>query len=259
MPAACLIGHTGFVGGNLAAQFSFDGLYHSRNIEQIRGKSYDLMVCSGVSAVKWQANRFPAEDRAAIDRLLQNLKTVRARRVVLISTVDAYPHTRGVDESFDPHGQANHAYGTNRLYVEDAIRESYPHVHIVRLPGLFGPGLKKNIIYDLLHNNNLEAINPRSRFQFYDVRRLWQDLEVVLKDDLRLVNFATGPLENSKIVQRFFPGKQIGAQASAPVAYDMRTMYAQRFGGSGGYLYDAEQVLTFLGDWIRQNQQGVAA
>jgi hypothetical protein len=259
MPATCLIGHTGFVGGNLQRQFSFGELYHSSNIEQIRGKYFDVMVCSGVSAVKWQANRFPVEDRAAIDRLLRNLTTVSAARVILISTVDVYPRIEGIDELFDPHGIPNHAYGINRLYVEDTIRKSFPHAHIVRLPGLFGPGLKKNIIYDLLHDNNLEIINPRNRFQFYDVRRLWQDLQPVLHDGLKLVNFATEPIETSEIVRRYFPDKQIGSQAAAQIKYDMQTVYAERFGGSGGYLYSAEQVLTWLGDWILQLRKGVAA
>ena len=37
MPDA-LIGHTGFVGGNLAAQHPFNTWYNSKNIEAVRGK-----------------------------------------------------------------------------------------------------------------------------------------------------------------------------------------------------------------------------
>jgi nucleoside-diphosphate-sugar epimerase len=255
----CLIGHTGFVGGNLAGQYAFDDCYHSRNIEQIRGRSYDLIVCCGVSAVKWQANRFPAEDRAAIDQLLKNLAFVTAARSILISTVDVYPLAEGVDESFDPHGHANHAYGTNRLHVEDTIQQLFGCGHVVRLPAIFGPGLKKNVIYDLLHDNCLEAIHPHSKFQYYDVRRLWQDLQTVMRNDLRLINFATEPIETRQIVRRYFPGKQVGGQAVLPATYDMRTRYAEHVGGSGGYFYSAEQVLGYLGDWIRQDQKGVAA
>ena len=95
MAGTCLIGHTGFVGGNLVRQYAFEDCYNSRNIEQIRGRSYDLLVCCGVSAVKWQANQFPAEDRAGIDRLLENLASVTAARSILISTVDVYPSANG--------------------------------------------------------------------------------------------------------------------------------------------------------------------
>jgi hypothetical protein len=259
MPGTCLIGYTGFVGGNLARQHSFDDRYNSRNIEQIRGKSYDLLVCCGVSAVKWQANRFPDEDRAAIDRLLENLALVTAQRSILISTIDIYPSTEGVDESFDPHGLPNHPYGVNRLRVEDTIRQLFHCANIVRLPGLFGPGLKKNVIYDLLHDNCLDAMHPHGSFQYYDVRRLWRDLEVVMRNNLSVSNFATRPIETWEIVQRYFPGKQIGSQNARPSAYDMRTQFAEYFGGSDGYIYSREQVLADLGDWIREDKRGVAA
>jgi nucleoside-diphosphate-sugar epimerase len=257
MSRACLIGYTGFVGGNLARQYAFDDCYNSRNIEQIRGRSYDLVVCCGVSAVKWQANRFPAEDRSAIDRLLKNLEFVTATQSILISTVDVYPSTEGVDESFDPHGHSNHPYGTNRLIVEDTFHQLFESVQIVRLPALFGPGLKKNVIYDLMHDNCLDAIHPHGSFQYYDVRRLWRDVEVVTRNNLKVVNFATRPIETCEIVQRYFPGKKVASQAARPVAYDMRTQYAEYFGGSDGYVYSAEQVLGDLGDWICEDKKGV--
>jgi nucleoside-diphosphate-sugar epimerase len=259
MPGACLIGNSGFVGGNLARQYSFDDCYNSRNIEQIRGRSYDLLVCCGVSAVKWHANRFPAEDRARIDRLLKQLSYVRATRAILISTVDVYPSTKGVDESFDPHGHSNHPYGINRLHVEDTIREFFGSAHVVRLPALFGPGLKKNVIYDLLHDNCLDAIHPHGSFQYYDVRRLWRDLQTVTGNNLSVVNFATGPIETSEIVRRYFPAKQIVSEAATPPGYDMRTKYADHFNGGGGYIYRSEEVLADMGDWIQKEERGVAA
>jgi len=259
MSKSCLIGHTGFIGSNLARQHPFDDCYHSVNIEQIRGRSYDLLVCSGVSAVKWRANRFPQEDRTAIERLLDNLAHVSAARVILISTVDVYPHLVGVDESTDPHGDANHAYGTNRLFVEDSVQSLFGRTHIVHLPAMFGPGLKKNVIYDLLHDNCLEAIYPHSRFQYYDVRRLWADIQVILQHNLPVVNFATEPIRTYDIVNRYFPGKPIGSPDTPAVSYDIRTRHAACFGGSRGYVYSSEQVLTQLGDWIHQGGKEAAA
>jgi NAD dependent epimerase/dehydratase family len=259
VPVSCLVGHTGFVGGNLARQHSFAHLFNSHNIEEIHGQTYDLIVCCAVPAVKWSANRNPSEDRAGIDRLLANLKTAQAARFILISTMDVYPQTVAVDESCDPHGEPNHPYGANRLYAEDRIRESFARVQIVRLPGLFGPRLKKNTIYDLIHNNDLDRINPNSRLQFYDVRRLWKDLEIVINHDLRLVNFATGPVQCSEIVERYFPGKSIGAHPSPAADYNVRTLYGHWFGDGDAYMYSAQQILSFLGDWIRKETKGAAA
>src|SRR6266852_10340 len=105
--STALIGHTGFLGGNLARQFSFDECYRSTNIAAIRAREFDLLVSSGVTARKWWANQNPAEDRARIDSSLGNLVSVRARRVVVLSTVDVYPAPFGVDEVCDCHSRPN--------------------------------------------------------------------------------------------------------------------------------------------------------
>ena len=47
--------------------------------------------------------------------------------------------------------------------------------HQARLPGLFGPDLRKNVLFDLLHDNLLEKIQPRSTFQWFDVELTWED------------------------------------------------------------------------------------
>src|ERR1044071_4968884 len=88
MPSA-LIGYTGFVGGNLLKQGTFEGRYNSKNVESIAGQTYDLVVVAGTTAEKWKANRNPEADGKAIGRLTTALEQVNAARVVLISTVDA--------------------------------------------------------------------------------------------------------------------------------------------------------------------------
>src|SRR5947209_18546431 len=93
-----LIGYTGLVGGTLLRQTRFDDLYNRGNIESIAGRSYDLLVCAGAPAQKWLANREPGPDRANLERLMTALATVKARQVVLISTVDVWPIPVDVDE-----------------------------------------------------------------------------------------------------------------------------------------------------------------
>ena len=252
-----LIGYSGFVGSNLARQTSFETLYNSKNIAEIEGRSFDLLVCAGVSAVKWWANQHPEEDRQAIDRLLGPLATVRAHKAILISTVDVYPVAVGADETFVCAGKANHAYGTHRLCVEEFFQNRFTDLHIVRLPGLFGPGLRKNVIYDLMNDNCLDAINPESSFQYYDTRRLWSDIEKTIGLGLRLVNFVTEPVETRLIIDRYFAGKNVGASAGRKGAYDLRSVYAAQFGGVNGYMANAEEVLAQLGSYLSESRRAI--
>lgn len=45
-----IVGHTGFVGGNLCAQHVFEAKYNSKNIQDIAGKHFDTLVFAGARA-----------------------------------------------------------------------------------------------------------------------------------------------------------------------------------------------------------------
>lgn len=146
-----LIGYTGFVGGNLNNQINFDKRYNSGNINDIKGENFDIIYCAGVSAVKWFANQNPEKDLLGINSLIENLKTINAKMFVLISTIDIYPEFENINEDSIPNVEKQDAYGKNRFYLENWVKENFKNYLIVRLPALFGKGLKKNFIYDLLN------------------------------------------------------------------------------------------------------------
>lgn len=245
-----LIGYTGYVGTNLFRQRPFDYLYNSKNIEDICGRSFELIVCAAIPAAKWLANKDPEGDRQNIQLLIDNLAHVTTASFVLISTIDVYPVLLGVDETTDPTGQPNHPYGQNRLTMESFVRERFPRHHILRLPGLFGPGLKKNVIYDLLHDNCLDLINPDGCYQYYGLDNLWTDVARAMSLGLPILNVSSEPIFTREIIHRFFPGKVVGSQAGPAAVYDFRSIYAHHWGGANGYLYGREQVLTELGAFI---------
>src|SRR5664280_2291793 len=189
-----LIGYTGFVGGNLDRQGAFDARINSKNIGALAGGDFDEIWCAGIQAVKWWANQNPDDDWRGIKTLLDVLETVKTRRFVLISTVDVFRSPVEVDERTQPQCDGLHAYGLHRIRVENWVREHFPRHLIVRLPGLYGDGLMKNVIYDLLTGNNLGNLQADAIFQFYNLARLTADIDLALSAELDLVHFATEPV-----------------------------------------------------------------
>lgn len=247
--SSVLIGHTGFVGSLLASRLSFELGIHRANLEELRGREVERIVCAGLPAAKWIANQDPAADLANVRRLCDVLRTVTARAFVLISTIDVYPRTRDADESFDPGGLPNHAYGSHRLQFERFVRECFPHALIMRLPALFGPGLRKNVLFDLLNGNQLDRINPESCFQWYPLERLPHDMTRAEAGGLRLVNLFTEPLSTRSILERFFPAAVVGQSAQPAAHYDLHTRHSSVFGGQGRYVMPAEQTLAAIGQF----------
>jgi hypothetical protein len=246
-----LIGHTGFVGGLLARRTSFDLAINRANLDELRNREVERVVCAGLPAAKWLANRDPAADRDNVRRLCDVLDTVTTRRFVLISTIDVYPRARDADEGFDPRGVSNHSYGTHRLQFETFVRHRFPDALIIRLPALFGPGLRKNVLFDLLHGNQLDLINPDSHFQWYPLERLPNDIELAEAHRLRLVNLFTEPVATREILERFFPDAAVGARPQPAAHYDLQTRHAALFGGQGRYRLSAVETLTELGKFCR--------
>lgn len=253
MPDA-LIGHTGFVGGNLARQHRFDQLFNSKNIEAIAGSHFDLLMVSAMPAAKWLANREPGKDRATLDRLLGCLRRAEANLVVVISTVDVYPDPVGVDEDTPIEPAAQHPYGRHRLLLEQAVAEHFPNVLVVRLPGLFGQGLKKNAIYDLMHGNDIHKIHADGVFQFYNLDHLWSDIGKAMAERLTLVNFATEPVSMREVAREAFAMDFDCQPGSPPARYNFRSRYAEILGGRGGYLYPREQVLSELREFVAREK-----
>jgi len=246
-----LIGHTGFVGGNLLRQHRFETCFNTSNIETIAGREFGTLVFSGAQAKKWWANQNPVEDRAGIQRALDAMRGVTAQCVVLISTIDVVPQVPGADEGFDCAAHRTHPYGEHRLWLEQELRARYPGLLTVRLPGLFGRDLRKNILYDLLHDNQVNKIDPAARFQFYDLTALWSDIARAQQAGLSLVHLVPAPVLTGDIITRFFPAANVATPpTSGSPSYDFRTRHAAVFGGSDGYIQNAEEVFRRLAAFI---------
>lgn len=206
---SALIGHTGFVGGNLARQRHFDEFYNSQNIEDIRGREFDLVICAGAPGTKWIANERPEEDWAKIGRLMQVVPFIKARRFVLISTIDAALY--------------KDAYGCHRATLEQIVRTYQPRSTIIRLPALFGPGLRKNALFDLMHGQRLDEIAPNATYQWFPLGYLeGLDWPQVLP---QVHQWGSAPITMEEIRAEFFPDVAVGPESEDVPAYSVPMTY----------------------------------
>jgi len=245
-----LIGYTGFVGGNLLKQISFDELYNSKNISDIRGKSFETIICAGAPAVKWYANKHPEEDFNTISSLIENLKQVTCDEFILISTVDVYNSPLNINENTPVDLNTLQAYGKNRLMLEQFVQTNFKNSIIIRLPGLFGEGLKKNIIYDFLHNNNIDQIDSRNIFQFYNLNQLYKDIETCREHSLKVVNFATEPTSVRELISFAFSIDFTNELNNPLVNYDMQTIHNAYFDKNIPYLASKLEVLEDVKNFV---------
>jgi len=245
-----LIGYTGFVGSTLLQHRDFDALFNSRNIEAINGCRFSEIICAGVSAAKWLANQDPDEDWRKIKRLMDCLTQVSADHFVLISTIDVYTETVHLTELDAPTAERLHPYGRHRLALEAHIAEQFPSHTIVRLPALFGSGLKKNALFDLMTGSMTQQVIPNATYQWYPLRRLSADLTTIINVGLSLINITAEPITMAAIRTRFFPDVLIAEPTALPPCYDLRTIHDTLLGGQKGYHLNAQSVLREMAAFL---------
>jgi hypothetical protein len=198
------------------------------------------------SSTKWIANRDPITDKANINALIFHLENVGCNKFILISTVDVFMNPVGIDEESVVDEVSLHPYGQHRRDLEKFVENHFPNHLIVRLPGLVGPGLRKNVIFDFLNNNNLHTIDSRGIFQFYPMVNLWSDINTALQSELKLVHLTAEPISVSDIAEFGFGKHFVNKLANPPASYDFCTKHAALFGGKGLYQYSKRETVLAI-------------
>ena len=241
-----LIGSTGFVGMNLQRFIDFDFKYNSTNLDDISSApdNCDLFLCC-LPATKWMINKNPGLDLENAISIFTKIKNKKYNKVFLFSTIDVYQDTElFADETVTPVFKSL-GYGHNRYIFEDLITQNlqYNSIKILRLPGLYGPHLKKNILFDIKNSNNLDQININSYYQWYNMNLITLDIETTNYDDRIIFNLFPEPVSTRTIIERFCD-KPIGYEGKL-MAYNYQTNTT-----TNRYWYDAETSLKDIGKFL---------
>lgn len=238
-----LVGHTGFVGGHLKMQCdNITHLFNSLNIETIEGLSFDTLYLACCPAEKWKANKYPDKDTNNLIKLKGHLSKCLAKKVILISTIDVYSCNK---QNEDNTPETCHTYGKNRYDFEQYISKTFSNVQIVRLPALFGFNLKKNYIYDLLHENMVENIKAKSSFQWFDMADLYHYINVY--HDKKIVNLFPEPITTSEIIDIGIKSGVIHPSCKDKVSYEKGLFYCNYTKYSKtNFIYGKDDVIRKL-------------
>jgi sugar phosphate isomerase/epimerase len=250
-----IVGYSGFVGSNLLKFYKFNYFYNSKNFNEATNMSFDELYFCGIPAVKWYANKYPLEDKETIDKIKDILKTINVKKIILISTIDVYENVDlENNEDYECDWVINHEYGRNRYLFEYFIKNTFTDYNIVRLPALFGSGLKKNIIYDLINNNQIYNIQINSCFQWYDLNWLKNDIDIIIRNNIKICNLFTEPIDTKTILEMF--NYDIGSfnNSSKKITYNTKTKYSTLFNSSvDGYIKNKKQVEESIIQFIKFN------
>jgi hypothetical protein len=242
MSTKILVGNTGLVGQTLKENIKFDLEFNSKNINLFENSVKDgcELWLSCLPATKWMVNKNLNQDIENIMSIINIIKHKTYSRVILISTIDVYSDSPMLsNEDYKPNF-GGLSYGSNRLLFEYLVDKflTKDDYKVYRLPALFNNKIKKNILFDLINNNNVESINRNSYFQWYNLDNLHTFILETYKTQRSVFNLFTEPLRTLEIIELFPQYSNKIPYISGGVVYDYKTNLTE-----SGYIQTAEEVL----------------
>ena len=111
----------------------------------------------------------------------------------------------------------------------------------------------KEYLKNIFRKVGFSALNftdSRSRFQLYNLSRLWNDINKALENNLTTWHPATEPVTAGEIYKYLTGEEFVNELNGVPANYDYKTAYAEVFGGTNGYICDKETVLKEIQKFV---------
>lgn len=113
---------------------------------------------------------------------------------------------------------------------------------------------ERQLLKEAFDNIGFSALNftdSRGVFQFYNLAYLWSHIEIAIKNNIRLLNLAVEPVSVSEIYKKVRGTDFINEVASVIPKYDFNTIYANNFGGKNGYIFDKQQSINDIYNFVK--------
>ncbi len=118
------------------------------------------------------------------------------------------------------------------------------------------PDIDKSVLKEILKKVGFSALNftdSRGIFQYYNLQYLYKDIQIAIKNDIKLLNIATQPIEIGALYNKLTGEEFVNETSATPPYYDFKTKHRALFGGKDGYIQTSEFVYRDIKKFIGEN------
>lgn len=104
--------------------------------------------------------------------------------------------------------------------------------------------------FKILGFSALNFTDSRSKYQFYNLSGLWDDIQFALDNGITLWHPATEPVSAGELYKYLTGEEFVNELEGTPADYNYKTIYANMFGGDFGYILPKNDVLKMIGEFV---------
>lgn len=99
----------------------------------------------------------------------------------------------------------------------------------------------------------LNFTDSRGKFQFYNLKNLWNDIQIGLNSNVKKLNLATEPIAVSEIYQAVYKSNFVNELSNPVPNYDFYTIHDTLFQKSENYISSKEEILNDIVNFIKES------
>ena len=97
----------------------------------------------------------------------------------------------------------------------------------------------------------LNFTDSRSVYQFYNLGRLWNDIQTALNAGITLWHPATEPVSAGEVYEYLTGEKFVNELGGVPADYDYKTIHAELFNGENGYIELKNSIMSSIRGFVK--------
>lgn len=116
----------------------------------------------------------------------------------------------------------------------------------------------KKLAYEYFSVASFNAISftdSRSIYQFYNLGRLWSDIQVALNNNIQLLNIVTEPVSVAEVYKYLAEKDFTNELEKTPYNYDIKSIHGDMYGGTCGYLLSKVDELSDLKKYVDKGKR----
>lgn len=111
----------------------------------------------------------------------------------------------------------------------------------------------KTLLKERFRNLGFSALNftdSRSKYQFYNLGRLWSDIQIALDVGITMWHPATEPVSAADVYEYLTGESYVNELSGNPADYDYRTVNDELFSGRNEYICDRNEILKEIKEFV---------
>lgn len=176
--------------GNALQEMMLGSFSYGRNDDPETHK-HNILIVAAPNGKRIDVINNPKKDKQDCLALMETIKNCEYDHLIYLSTCDVI--------------WSDSVYADNRRFMEQQVSK-LQNVYIMRLSKALAPGLTRSILWDIKHNSKwLYETNLDATMQWYPLRQLQSDISCMITAKIKIADFASKPISNRSIVERFAP------------------------------------------------------